>query len=347
MWSFRNNRLLEPVDVTVANLMAALGRYQGRQELYRHQAPQVLETLRRIAIVESTEASNRIEGIVVPPHRFKALMAQAVPETRSESEVAGYRDVLARIHTSQAGPPLTPDVIRALHADMYAYLPGEGGAWKQRDNIIRQVLPNGREVVRFVPLPAGETPAAMEELCHSLATAWEGEQVDRLLLINGFILDFLCIHPFPDGNGRLARLLTLLLLYADGYEVGRYISLERIIEQTKETYYEALHRSGERWDVGQHDLTPWHQYSLGVLVYAYREFEERVGELDTAPGAKSRAVRLTIETFSPGQTFAVTDLEQACPAVSRATIRRVLGELRAQGQVECLGTGRSARWRKL
>jgi len=347
MWSFRNNRLLEPVDVTVANLMAALGRYQGRQELYRHQAPQILEALRHIAIVESTEASNRIEGIVVPPHRLKALMAQAVPETRSESEVAGYRDVLARIHTGQAGPPLTPNAIRALHADMYAYLPGEGGAWKQRDNIIRQVLPNGREVVRFVPLPASETPAATDELCQRLATAWEGEQVDRLLVIDAFILDFLCIHPFPDGNGRLARLLTLLLLYAAGYEVGRYISLERIIEQTKETYYEALHRSGKRWDVGQHDLTPWHQYSLGVLVYAYREFEERVSELDTAPGAKSRAVRLAIETFRPGQTFAVTDLERACPSVSRATIRRVLGELRAQGRVECLGTGRAARWRRL
>lgn len=161
----------------------------------------------------------------------------------------------------------------------------------------------------------------MDELCQRLATAWEDEQVDRLL--------------------------TLLLLYEAGYEVGRYISQERIVEQTKETCYEALHRSGNRWGVGQHDLTPWHQYSLGVLVYAYREFEQRVGELDTAPGAKSRAVRLAIETFSPGQTFAVTDLERACPSVSRATIRRVLGELRIQGQVECLGTGRSARWRRL
>ncbi|MGA9349842.1 MAG: Fic family protein [Anaerolineae bacterium] len=347
MWSFRNNRLLEPIDVTVANLMAALGRYQGRQELYQHQAPQVLETLRQIAIVESTEASNRIEGIIVPPDRLKALMAQAVPQTRSESEIAGYRDVLARIHTGQVSLPLTPDAIRALHADLYAYLPGEGGMWKQRDNVIRQVLPNGREVVRFVPLSANETPAAMEEVCHHLAMVWENQQVDRLLVINAFILDFLCIHPFSDGNGRLARLLMLLLLYAAGYEVGRYISLERIIEQTKETYYEALRQSGERWDVGQHDLTPWHQYSLSVLIYAYREFEERVGELVAAPGAKSKAVQLAIEAFRPGQIFAIADLERACPTTSRATIRRVLGELREQGQVECLGTGRSAQWRRL
>jgi len=201
--------------------------------------------------------------------------------------------------------------------------------------------------VRFVPLSADETPGAMKELCQRFGEAWDAEQVDKLLLIDTFVLDFLCIHPFADGNGRLARLLTLLLLYAAGYEVGRYISLERIIEQTKETYYEALRQSSERWDVGQHDLTPWHQYSLGVLVYAYREFEERVGELVAAPGAKSKAVRLAIGAFRVGQTFALADLERACPTVSRATIRRVLGELREQGQVECLGTGRSARWRRL
>ncbi len=347
MWSFRNNRLLEPVDVTVANLMAALGRYQGRQELYQHQVPQVLETLRQVAIVESTEASNRIEGIVVPPHRLKALMAQATPETRSESEIAGYRDVLARIHTGQLAVPITPDSICAMHADMYAYLPGEGGKWKQRDNVIRQTLPDGREVVRFVPLPADETPDAMEELCHHLASTWESEQLDKLLVINAFILDFLCIHPFTDGNGRMARLLTLMLLYAAGYEVGRYISLERVIEQTKETYYEALWKSSNRWETGQHDMTPWHQYSLSVIVYAYRQFEDQVGGLVAAPGAKGQSVRTTIETFAAGQTFTITDLERMCPTVSRATIRRVLEELREQGQVQCLGTGRSAQWRKV
>jgi Fic family protein len=161
------------------------------------------------------------------------------------------------------------------------------------------------------------------------------------------VLVFLCIHPFADGNGRLARLLTLLLLYAASYEVGRYISLERIIEGTKETYYDALWRSSQRWDAGRHDLTPWHQYSLGVLVYAYREFEERVGKLATAPGAKREAVLAAIETFNSGHTFSISELERVCPTVSRATIRRVLSELREKGQVECLGTGRWARWRKI
>jgi Fic family protein len=346
MWSFRGERLLEPVDVAVAGMMAALGRFQGRQELYQHQAPQLLETLRQIAIIESTEASNRIEGITVPADRLKALMAQAEPETRPESEIAGYRDVLARIHTGQVGLPLTPESILALHADLYTYIPGEGGQWKQRDNVIRQVLPDGRDVVRFVPLPADETPSAMEELCQRFSEAWDAEQVDKLLLIDTFVLDFLCIHPFADGNGRLARLLTLLLLYAAGYEVGRYISLERIIEGTKETYYEALLRSSQRWESGNHDLTPWHQYSLGVLVYAYGEFEERVGELFAAPGVKSEMVRVAVEAFPPGHIFPISELSRLCPAVSRATIRRVLNELRNGGQVECLGTGRDAQWRK-
>ena len=346
MWSFRNKRLLEPVDISVANLMAALGRYQGRQELYHHQAPQMLDALHRTAIIESTEASNRIEGIIVPPQRLQALMTQSKPQTRSESEIAGYRDVLAHIHTGQWGLPLTPDGIRALHADLYAYLPGEGGRWKERDNVIRQRLPDGRDMLRFVPLPADETPAAMAELCEQLAAVWESGAVDRLLVINAFVLDFLCIHPFSDGNGRVTRLLTLQLLYAAGYEVGRYISLEHIIEQSKETYYEALWRSSQRWDTGQHDLTPWHQYSLSVLIYTYREFEARVGKLASAPGAKRAAVLQAWETFKLGQTFSIAELEHICPTVSRATVRRVLNELRERGAVECLGTGRAAQWRK-
>ena len=347
MWSFRNNRLLDPTDITVTNLIGALGRYQGRQELYRHQVPQVLETLQQIAIVESTESSNRIEGITVPQHRFKALMAHAVPEDRPEGEIAGYLEVLTRIHSGLVKLPLTPESILDLYADLYAHVPSVEKQWKQRDNIIRQTLPDGREAVRFVPLPADETPEAMKELCQRFGEMWDSQQADRLLTINAFIFDFECIHPFPDGNGRLGRLLTLLLLYEAGYEVGRYISLERIIEGTKLTYYDALLRSSRRWETGQHDLTPWYQYSLGVLVYAYREFEERVGQFAAAPGTKSQSVQLVIETLGSDETFRVSDLEQACPSVSRRTIRRVLNELRNRGVVECLGTGRWAQWRKI
>lgn len=347
MYSFHNARLLEPVDLSVANLMAALGRYQGRQELYQHQAPQALDALRRTAVIESSEASNRIEGIVVSAQRLQALMAQAVPQTRSEGEIAGYRDVLARIHTGQLTLPITSESICALHADLHAYLPGEGGHWKTRDNVIRQRLPDGRNVVRFVPLPAAETPTAMDSLCEHLADTWAGEAIDKLLIINAFILDFLCVHPFHDGNGRVARLLTLLLLYTAGYEVGRYISLERIIEQTKETYYEALWRSSQRWDTGQHNLTPWHQYSLSVLIYAYREFEAHVDDLAQAPGTKTAAVRAAVEALATDECFTMEDLTRICPTVSRSTIRRALAELRDEGLVACLGRGRAAKWQKL
>lgn len=223
---------------------------------------------------------------------------------------------------------------------------GEGSEWKQRDNVIRKTLPNGREAVRFVPVLADETSAAIEELCWLFQTTWVGDKVDRLLLIDAFILDFLCIHSFSYGNGRAARLLNLLLLYAAGYEVGRYVSLERIIESTKETYYEALRLSGLQWETGQHDLTPWHQYSLGVIVYAYREFEQRVDEVTMVAGGKSQSVKNAISAFKPGETFTIGDLERICPAVSRATIRRVLEALRKEGQVICLGTGRNAQWRR-
>jgi Fic family protein len=347
MWSFRGNRLQDPVDVVVASMMAGLGRFQGRQELFRHQAPQLLDVLRRTAMVESTEASNRIEGVVVSAERLRALMALAEPATRSEGEIAGYRDILARIHGLQTALPLTPSAILALHADLYSYLPGEGGRWKQQDNLIRQVLPNGREVVRFQPLPADETPQAMHELCERVAHAWDADRVDRLLLIDAFILDFLCIHPFADGNGRLARLLTLLLLYAAGYEVGRYVSLERIIEATTETYYDALLRSSQRWDSGNHDLTAWHQYSLGVLVRAYGEFEAQLGALVEAPGAKSHMLQAAVSALPTGSVFTIAALADRYPSVSRATIRRVLDDLRRSQQVECLGTGRSAQWRRL
>jgi Fic family protein len=347
MWSFRKNYLLEHIDLPVANLMASLGRFQGRQRLYSHQVPQILDTLRQIAIVESTESSNRIEGIVVPQDRFDALMAQAAPKNRSEGEIIGYREVLTRIHTGQVSHRITPQLILDLYADLYAHVPEMKTGWKQEDNIIRQILPDGREAVRFVPLPADETPDAMEELCQRFREMWDRQQqIDRLLTLHAFILDFECIHPFSDGNGRMGRLLTLLLLYAAGYEVGRYISLERIIENTKLTYYDALLRSGRRWDTGHHDLNPWYQYSLSVIIYAYREFEERVGQLAAAPGTKSQAVQLVIETLVPGDSFTVTDLEQACPDVSRTTIRRVLNDLRDREVIECLSTGRGAQWRK-
>jgi Fic family protein len=218
-----NQRLLQTIRL--------LGEYKGKQELFKQQAPQVLGTLRQAAVIQSTESSNRIEGITVPLERIKKLVTEkTTPRDRSEQEIAGYRDVLTTIHTSYTHIPFSTGVILQLHRDLYQFAVNTGGRWKTVDNEISATYPDGTKVVRFQPTPAYGTPAAMERLQERFNRLWESGEIEPLLLIPTYILDFLCIHPFLDGNGRMARLLTLLLLYKAGYEVGRFISLERIVE---------------------------------------------------------------------------------------------------------------------
>lgn len=204
-----------------------IGEYKGKQELFKEQSPQVLETLRLAAIIQSTESSNRIEGITAPLERIKELVAEkTTPRDRSEQEIAGYRDVLTTIHTSYAHIPFTPGVVLQLHRDLYQFAVVEGGRWKSVDNEISEIHPDGTVRVRFQPVPAYATPTAMESLHERFNSEWQLDEIEPLLLIPSYVLDFLCIHPFSDSNGRMARLLTLLLLYKAGYEVGRFISLE-------------------------------------------------------------------------------------------------------------------------
>jgi Fic family protein len=264
------------------------------------------------------------------------------PANRSEGEIAGYRDALATIHSSHKHMPVKPGIIRQLHRDLYRLTSSPGGEWKPADNEIIERRADGTTVVRFRCVPAAVTPEWVEGLCTAFNRLRDVEAVDALLLVPAFILDFLCIHPFRDGNGRIARLLTLLLLYQAGYEVGRYISIERIIEDTKETYYESLNASSRRWHEGKHDLSPWRDYFLGVLLAAYRECEERAGLVTGARGSKQALVIGAIE-HGPME-FAIKDLERVCPGVSRDMIRHVLRHLQKQKRVECLGTGRNARW---
>lgn len=331
--------------MSVARLVDRIGEYKGKQQLFEQQSPQLLESLRQVAIVQSTESSNRIEGIVVPSQKLQELMADKIaPANRSEGEVAGYRDVLSTIHASYKGIEPAPGIILQLHRDLYRYVPSEGGRWKSVDNTIDDVLPDGTHVVRFRPVRAVATPPAMQELCDALRRHTQAEDVVPLLLVGAFVLDFLCIHPFRDGNGRMARLLSLLLLYQYGYEVGRYISLERVIEESRETYYEALKRSSENWHEGQHDLLPWWEYLLGTIYAAYQEFERRVGVMTTGRGAKSALVRQMVGRM--GGDFTLAELSRRCPGISQATVRNVLEEMREQGDVECVNPGRSARWRR-
>lgn len=347
MISFRGSRLAtEPVPMTIVNLVGQINEFKGKQQLYHQQSPQLLEGLMKAAVVQSTDASNRIEGIEVPLRDIEALVAEtAAPRNRSEEEVAGYRDVLRTIHRSHAHIPVTPSVIQQFHRDLYAYSATPGGRWKSVDNTIDDILPDGTHQVRFRTVPAVGVPHAMDELCVGLRREEETGIAPSLLLAGAFVLDFLCIHPFQDGNGRLSRLLTLQLLYRSGYEVGRYISLERVTERSKESYYDALAQSSRGWHEGRHSLIPWWEYFLGVIAAAYRDFEHRVGLVGVGRGAKSEHVRKMIEERL-GE-FSISELEQLCPHVSRDTIRTVLQEMKAEGIIRPIGRGRGARWAKV
>lgn len=324
-----------------------VGEYRGKEALFKQQSPQVLQALRESAVVQSTESSNRIEGVVAPPQRIRDLVAKRTqPANRSEQEIAGYRDVLNTVHTNFADMPLTSNLVLQLHRDLFQFVPAGGGRWKATDNDITESRADGTTVVRFKPLAAHLTPDAMTRLHDAYREKLDAGTVEPLLLVSAYVLDFLCIHPFADGNGRMARLLSLLLLYQAGYEVGRYISLEGVIEQTKEGYYDSLYASSQGWHEAQHSLVPWWEYFVGVmLVKAYRQFEERVGVTTARRGAKRDMIRDAVSRLP--NRFRYADLERALPAVSRPTIARALRELRAEGAIRCLNPGRDATWEKI
>ncbi len=346
MRSFEHGYLLEqPISQNLLMTVRALGEHRGRQGLYQQQSPELLETLRRVAMIQSAESSNRIEGVTVAAGRLEAIVAKkTTPKGRSEQEVAGYRDVLASVHANADRMILTLELILRLHGQMYARTPDKGGRWKEKENAILEILPDGRQVIRFRPVSALATPEFIEKLCTLYHQAMDRRQAEPLLLIASFVFDFECIHPFWDGNGTIGRLLTLLLLYQAGYEVGQYISLERIIEESKETYYEVLLKSSQGWHEAKHDLRPWWSYFLGTLSAGYKEFEERVGTLTTTRGAKREMVRQTVSRL-PDQ-FSLREVLQACPGVSPDMVRLVLRELQKQNLVTCTGRGPGAIWKK-
>ena len=240
---------------------------------------------------------------------------------------------------------ISPDTILKLHRDMLSKTDIPAGRWKQRDNSIEERLPDGRWITRYVPVSAGETPFYIKELCGRFGRLWEEGRIDRLLLIYAFILDFLCIHPFMDGNGRVSRLLTVLLLHHGGYDVVRYISFERLIEESKSSYYDVLNRVSDKWHDAGHSIIPWWEYNIGLLTAAYKEFEERVNVVRDSRGSKTAWVQEAIENL-PNE-FEVREVAQACPSVSRPMIRAVMEILREQGKIKVLGTGRGAKWQKV
>ncbi|PWI56587.1 Fic family protein [Sulfoacidibacillus thermotolerans] len=345
MMTFRNGRLESLIyDHRLTKQIADLQEYRGRQTLYQKQEPEALQAMRQMAMIQSVESSNRIEGIFVSSARLPILIKEgAAPQNRSEAEVVGYREVLHTIHQHALDIRLNPNTILQLHRDLMRYV-GSGGRWKTTDNVVEVVFPDGKKEVRFVPVPAWQTEMAMDELCDSFLRYRELNSVPELVLIAAFILDFLSIHPFPDENGRMARLLVLLLLYQSGYEVGRYISLERIVEDTKDRYYETLYLSSQGWHEGQHHLNPWLEYVLLMVQMAYQRFEERV-QLDFTQkrGWKEDWIRAAV--FKQHHRFTVADLEVWCPWASRAMLSRVLNKMSHEGVIVCEKRGRHAEWK--
>lgn len=324
--------------------LADLGEFRGKQELYTHQAPQRLKTLREHALIESAVSSNRMEGVNVDPRRVRELLAAPRPlfRDRDEEEVRGYREALGIIHENATTLAVSEETVHRLHRLTRGEI-WDAGSYKDKDGDIIERYPDGSQRVRFRTVTAEDTPGHMARLVADWSSCLDDRWVHPLIAMAAFNLDFLCIHPFRDGNGRVSRLFLLLQCYHLGYEVGRYISLERLIEQNKERYYETLEQSSQGWHEGKHDPWPYINFLLFILKTAYREFMERVGDIQAPRGSKTEMVLSALERLST--EFTVTQLEQAAPGVSREMVRRILGEQKGKS-VECIGRGPGAKWIK-
>lgn len=325
--------------------ISAIHEYRGRQVRLSRVAPATLDKLCNIAKIQSTGASNRIENISTSESRLRALMEEKVePHNRDEQEILGYRYVLDMIHENHDAIPVTPNVILQLHRDLYRYLDYSfAGRWKDSDNIIQEIGEDGKPRTRFVPTSAAATPGAVEELCGVYRSSLHEGVYDPLLIISLFIFDFVSIHPFSDGNGRMSRLLTLLLLYQNKYTVGKYISIEHEIERTKRSYYEALKASSDGWREGMCDYRPFVSYLLGVILACYRDFDQR-SQLVDMPSSNEEKVRLYFEHAIRG--ISKRDLLQEVPGMSEQTMTRILQQLQQEGLIERVGAARATTYRK-
>lgn len=333
------DKLLTP---EIVRKLTLINEYKGEQRLFIEAHKDELSELVEIAKIQSTEASNRIEGISTADDRLKNLVqSKTTPRNRDESEIAGYRDVLNTIHENYDYIPINANYLLQLHRDLYKFLGNiDGGMYKTSDNIIREMDSEGNQKIRFKPVDAWETPSSIDELFEAFREA-KGN-VDPLILVGMFILDFLCIHPFNDGNGRMSRLLTLLLLYQAGFIVGKYISIEKIIEDSKETYYEALQDSSVNWHENENNYKPFVNYMLGVIVKAYKEFESRVQLLTDSRLSKADRIREIIKTHIG--TITKSELMKMNPDVSDTTIQRTLADLLKSGEISKIGGGRYTKY---
>ncbi len=344
-------------DNETLNYLAQIHEHKGKQELFSRQKPVELERLIEIAKVQSVESSNRIEGIITTANRIgKLVRKKTAPRNRNEKEIAGYRDVLNLVHESYDYIPLTTNIILQLHRDLMQYADtGIGGRFKATQNYLQETLPDGTTFIRFTPVAPYETRPCVESICQNYNDAIARNKIDPLLLLPIFIHDFLCIHPFDDGNGRMSRLLTVLLLYKSGFEVGKYISIEKHIEKTKNVYYDALEESSVNWHDGNEDPTPFIKYMLGVILASYREFEERVRIINettviqTTKTGKQRSVLIHSSPYDIvkaavdsviGQ-FTKKEIVNICPSISEKSVEKAIHMLSEEGYIIKMGVGRS------
>lgn len=333
-------------DSDVLSLIAAIYKEAGKQELYLKQKPEELEKLVEIAKVQSTEASNAIEGIVTTSTRIRQLVEEkTAPKNRDEQEIAGYRDVLNIIHESFDAIPLTQNYILQLHKILYSHMNNPmAGKTKNVQNYISATYPDGHTETLFTPLAPFETPEALDMICAEYNRVIGNNELEPLIAIPVFIHDFLCIHPFNDGNGRMSRLLTTLLLYRSGFHVGKYISLEAKIAKNKDLYYDALGQSQHGWHEGKEDVVPFIKYLLGTILAAYKDFEDRFSLVETKHSALE-TVRLAIQQ-KIGR-FSKQDIRELCPSLSLSSLEGALRKMVASGELRREGNGKNTRYYRL
>lgn len=335
---------LETVPTATSWYLADLGEAKGRQELFTRQSPQRLRILREHALIESAVSSSRIEGITVDQKRIGTIIfGKPLFRDSHEEEVWGYRNALKLIHEHYTKLPINENTILRLHRLVRGEI-WDAGKYKDKDSDIIETYPGGIQRVRFKTVTAKKNPSFMKELVELWHSTIRERWIHPLIAMAAFNLDVLCIHPFRDGNGRVSRLLLLLQCYHLGYEVGRYISLERLIEENKERYYETLEQSSHDWHKGKHDPWPYINYLLYILKSAYNEFEERTGKLKSPRGAKTELIEKAVNSFE--DEFTLVDIGRMCPGVSRDMIRTVLKRLKNEGKVTCTGRGPGARWKR-
>ena len=349
-------------DNEIMNYLTQIHECKGRQELFSRQKPVELERLVEVAKVQSVESSNRIEGIVTTSSRLGQIVAdKTTPKNRSEKEIAGYRDVLATVHESHDYIPITSNIILQLHRDLMKYADtGMGGRYKITQNYLKETRADGSEFIRFTPVAPYETEPCIQAICNEYRTIIEEQEVDPLLILPVFIHDFLCIHPFNDGNGRMSRLLTLLLLYRSGYEVGKYISIEKHIEKTKNVYYDVLEEVSVGWHEEKDDPTSFIKYMLGVVLACYREFEERVQIISDSTQVvkmkngrkKTVTVRSTAYDIVKAAVdttlgkFTKKEITNICPSISEKSVEAALKKLVDEGYVDKHGSGKGTFYSK-